>query len=297
MKKGIDVSEWNGNIDFKKVKSDGIDFVIVRAGWDMEHEDKYYKQNVNNAIANGLHVGLYWFMYFIDETEAINSADKFVRLANLFKGKIDYPLILDVEEDTYRYMKQVGVNPTKKKVTDLVKVFCKRVESHGYYSMIYSNYTGFKNHMNSVAEFDKWIADLDGRPDESIYGLWQYTFEGKVKGISGNVDMDYSFKDYPKIIREAGLNHLTKETKTETKPKEAKAPTTKKEVKTTTVTNTKLKVGDVVQVTNPIIYGTNKKFVRWYVNYNIIELAGNRAVIGKGKTVTAPIDIKYLKKV
>ena len=61
--------------------------------------------------------------------------------------------------------------------------------------------------------------------------------------------------------------------------------------------NAGLKVGDIVTVTEPIIYGTNKRFARWYVNYNIIELVGDRAVIGKGKVVTAPIDVKYLRKV
>ena len=283
MIKGIDVSQYQGNIDFKKVKNAGIEFVMVRAGYDVTGEDSYYKQNVNNAIANNLHVGLYWFMYFTDEVEAKNCADKFVRLANLYKGKIDYPLVLDVEEETYKYFKKVGINPTKKAITDLVKIFCKRVEEHGYYVMVYSNYNGFKNHMNSLKEFDKWIADLDGEPDKDIYGIWQYTWTGKVNGIKGDVDCDYSFNDYPTIIRNAGLNFL--DNKTETKPDKPKQ-----------YNETKFKVGDIVTVTEPYIYGTDKKFVRWFATYNIIEISGDRAVIGRGKKITAPINIKYLRK-
>lgn len=281
--KGIDVSTWQGYIDFKKVKEDGIDFVIVRAGYSETNEDSYWKQNVYNAHRNNLHVGAYWFMYFTNETEAKNCADKFVRMLRQFDGIIDYPVILDVEEDTYNWFKECGIKPTKELITKLVTVFCDRVEKAGYYTMIYSNYNGFKNYLGDVSRFDKWIADLSGsKPNQNIYGLWQYSFTGKVNGIKGNVDLDIDFRDYSKIISEAGLNHLTKEnTKPSEKPKE----------------ENKFKVGDIVKITNPIIYGTNIKFTLYYEHYNIIELVGDRAVIGKGKVVTAPIDVKYLRKV
>lgn len=281
---GIDVSEFNGNIDYKQVKDFGIKFVMVRTGYDINYgTDKYFEQNVNNAYKYGLDIGAYWFMYFIDEEEAVRCADEFVRLLNKHKGKITYPVALDVEEDTYRYMESVGVKPTKEKVTKLVKAFCDRVEKQGYYVMIYSNHNGFNNYLGDVSMYDMWIADLDGDPDKDKWGLWQFTFTGKVHGISGNVDMDLSFKEYPEIIRNAKLNKLTDE-KPDEKPNEKPI-------------ENKIKVGDIVKVTKPIIYGTNDKFTLWYENYKVMELVGDRAVIGKNGIVTAPIDVKYLRKV
>ena len=282
---GIDVSEFQGNIDFKKVKNSGIEFVMVRAGYDyVNGDDKYWEQNVYNANKYGLHVGAYWFMYFVNETEAKNCADKFIRMLNKFKGKIDYPVALDVEEDTYKYMKSVGVNPTKEVVTNLVNIFCDRVEKAGYYTMIYSNYNGFNNYMGNVSRFDKWLAYLGNA--EITYddcGIWQHSFSGKVGGIRDDVDLDISFVEYDKIIRSAGLNKLTDEIKDD-KPIEDD-------------NKNNIKVGDIVRVTNPIIYGTNKKFTLWYENYIVMEVVGDRAVIGKGGSVTAPIDVKYLRKV
>lgn len=287
MYKGIDVSYWNESIDFKKVKNDGIDFVIVRAGYSEVDEDIKWKQNVYNAKLNNLHIGAYWFMYFINETQAKNCADKFVRLLRQFDGAIDFPVALDVEEDTYRWLKECGVSPTKETITRLANIFCERVEKAGYYVMIYSNHNGFNNYLGDVSRYDKWIADLSGnQPNTDMFGIWQHSFKGVVNGIRGSVDLDIAFRDYPTIIRNAKLNHL-----------EPKQNTSVEKPKENVKENVKLKVGDIVKVTNPIIYGTNDTFTLWYEHYNIIELIGNRAVIGKGKVITAPIDIKYLRKV
>ena len=272
---GIDVSEFQGNIDFKKVKNSGCDFVIVRSGYDEYYVDPYFEQNVNNAKSNGLHVGVYWFMYFTNEKEAEEHADIFIKLLEKFKGKIDYPVALDVEEDTYRYMKQMGVNPTPKTITNLVKIFCKRVEKAGYYVMIYSNLNGFNNYMNDVSEFDTWLAQYDGKKPYRTCGIWQHTSTGSVNGVNGDVDMNVSYVDYPTLLRNTNLNHLNV----------VKPPTST------------IKVGDTVAVTNAIVYGTNKKFVCWHKTYEVIEVAGDRIVIGKNGIVTAPISINNVVKV
>lgn len=280
MYKGVDVSEFQGVINWKKASSE-IDFAIVRAGYD-GYVDPYWKQNVNNAKANGLHVGAYWFMYFLNEEEAIRNADEFINQLRKFDTYIDMPVALDVEEDTYRYMKQMGVEPTKELITKLVNIFCKRVEDAGYYTMIYSNLNGFRNYMGDVSKYDVWLAQTEVNEPSKHCGIWQYSFHGYVDGISGKVDMDIAYHNYPKIIRDAGLNHLGDIKDVPEKPKEVQ---------------TKIKVGDIVKVIKPIIYGTNKRFNLWYENYNVIEVAGDRAVIGKGKAITAPIDVKYLRKV
>ncbi len=277
--KGIDVSEFQGTINWKKA-SEEIDFVIVRAGYD-GYVDPFWKQNVNNAKANGLHVGAYWFMYFLDEEEAKRNADEFINQLRKFDTYIDMPVALDVEEDTYRYMRQMGITPSKSLITKLVNTFCKRVEDAGYYTMVYSNLNGFNNYIGDVSKYDVWLAQIDSREPSKNCGIWQYSFNGYIDGINGKVDLDVAFLNYPKIIKENNLNHLG-DTVTPEKPKEVQ---------------TRIKVGDIVKVIKPIIYGTNKRFNLWYENYNVLEVVGDRAVIGKGKAITAPIDVKYLRKI
>lgn len=278
---GIDVSEFQGTINWKKVADNGIDFAMVRCGFD-GYQDPYWKQNVNSAKTNGLNVGAYWFMYFTNENEAIDNANQFINELRKFDGMIDYPVALDVEEDTYRYMRQMKVQPTKSLITKLVKTFCKKVEQAGYYVMVYTNLNGLNNYLNDISEFDIWLAQTEVNKPARNCGIWQYSFNGIINGINGRVDLDISYLNYPRILKENNLNHLDN-TPIQEKPKE----TVKQNIK----------VGDKVIVTNPIIYGTNKRFTLWYKDYNIMEISGNRVVIGKGNIVTAPIDIKYLRKV
>ena len=112
--KGIDVSSHKRKIDWKKVKASGIDFAIIRAGYGEIYKDDYYEQNVNSAISNGIHVGAYYFIYAYDENSAKNNADNFIKLLKMFDGKFDMPVCCDFEYDSMRYMREMGVTPTKK---------------------------------------------------------------------------------------------------------------------------------------------------------------------------------------
>lgn len=207
--KGIDVSEWQGNIDFDKVKNSGIEFAMIRASYGMTAEDECWRQNVYNAHHSGLHVGAYHFVYAVDVASSKNNADNFIRKLRLFDGRIDYPVACDFEYDSIRYMRSAGIEPTEKRVREIVETFCKRVEDAGYYTMLYTNYDFLNNWFYNIEDYDIWYALWGVEPDDS-YNLWQYGDDGIIAGISGNCDLDISFLDYPAVIREHNLNHLGK---------------------------------------------------------------------------------------
>ena len=205
--KGIDVSEWQGNINFDKVKNSGIEFAMIRASYGMTAEDECWRQNVYNAHHSGLHVGAYHFVYAVDVASSKNNADNFIRKLRLFDGKIDYPVACDFEYDSIKYMRSAGIEPTEKRVREIVETFCKRVEDAGYYTMLYTNYDFLNNWFYNIEDYDIWYALWGVEPDDS-YNLWQYGDDGIIAGIDGNCDLDISFLDYPAVIREHNLNHL-----------------------------------------------------------------------------------------
>ena len=187
MKKGIDISEHNGSIDFTKVKNSGIEFVIIRVGWIGNKEnhtlDKKFIENYNNAKANGLKVGFYVYSYVENET-AMLSAINWVRTQ--ISGKThEYPIFLDVED------KQIS-GLSKEVQTNLCKYFCDNFENSG----VYANLDWFKNklNVNELVNYKIWVAQWTSASTHSAdfkVDLWQYTSKGKVDGISGKVDMNY----------------------------------------------------------------------------------------------------------
>ena len=214
MQKGIDISVWQGpNIDFNAVKNAGYDFVIIRAGYGKyEHQkDPYFEQNYKNAKSAGLGVGAYHYSYAVNIDDARREAEVF---AEWIKGKqFDYPVALDIEEEVQSRLpaSQLG---------DIVSVFCENMEDRGYYVSVYS-YAAFLRKIPEAvrSKYDIWVAhfDVDKPAYSGEYGMWQYTAKGKISGISGDVDCDYAYKDYPDIIKGAGLNGYDKPA--EDKPK------------------------------------------------------------------------------
>lgn len=187
MKKGIDISEHNGSIDFTKVKNSGIEFVIIRVGWIGNKEnhtlDKKFIKNYNNAKACGLKVGFYVYSYVENET-AMLSAINWIR--KQISGKIrEYPIFLDVEDAQISKL-------SKDEQTKLCKYFCDNFENSG----IYANLDWFKNklNVNELLNYKIWLAQWTNAESHSAnfkVDLWQYTSKGKVDGINSNVDMNY----------------------------------------------------------------------------------------------------------
>lgn len=197
--KGIDVSSYQNNIDWKAVKNHGIEFAMIRAGYGRNIIDTFCKRNVDGCKSNSIHFGFYWFSYALDVEMAISEADYVCDLADKYQP--DYPICFDYEYDSYNYAVKCGKTPNVETMVAIANAFLKRVEERGYYAMFYSNYD-YLNRVFSqlLSKYDIWYA-LWGTNKGSIKaGIWQYSSKGKINGITGNVDLDISYKDYPTII-------------------------------------------------------------------------------------------------
>lgn len=217
-KKGIDVSTWQGDIDWNKVKADGIEFAMLRSSFGKENPDKQtdnkFWQNYRNAKAAGVPVGAYHYSYATSVEAAKQEADFFLGIVD--ECQFEYPVAFDIEDASQMYL-------GKNLITDIIMAFCERVQAAGYYVSLYTNLDWISNRidMSRAKAFDVWLAQWSSQPTyNGSFGMWQYTSSGKVNGISGNVDMNIAYYDYPSIIKAAGLNGFTSE-----KPEEKKTLT------------------------------------------------------------------------
>lgn len=208
--KGIDVSKHNGIIDWNKVKSDGINFVMVRAGFGSARSqiDPKFTSNVEGAIKAGINVGCYWFSYARNITEVKEEAKLFNEVLTPYRGKLTFPICFDFEYDSVNYAKKNGITITKDMSTEFALIFCQEMEKYGWYSMNYTNYDYYINYFdsNKLKNIDIWYANWSVKEPNIECGIWQYSASGKVNGLSGNVDINISYKDYPTIIKNSGLN-------------------------------------------------------------------------------------------
>lgn len=198
--KGIDVSSHQKNIDWTKVN---VDFAILRAGYGKytTQKDTEFEGNYAGAKKKGIPVGVYWYSYAMNEDEARAEADTFL---SVIKGKqFEYPVFYDVEES-----KQLELG--KEKVSAIIRAFLERVEKAGYWVGLYMSASPLTTHVESdiKSRYTIWVANVGvQKPSYSgSYGMWQYSWTGKVPGINGDVDMDYSYQDYPAKIKAKGLN-------------------------------------------------------------------------------------------
>ena len=201
--KGIDVSVWQGVIDWKKVKDSGVKFAIIRSSFRNE-TDKMFEYNITEAIKAGVNVGVYHYCYALTVEEAREEARYFIETVKPYQ--IHYPLRFDFEDN-----KQIGLG--KEKLTEIAEAFLSELKDAGYYPMIYSYKNWLVNllDMDRLSEYEVAVAEWDVPKSTytGSYGIWQYSCKGKISGIEGDVDLDICYKDYAKIIREGNYNHLT----------------------------------------------------------------------------------------
>ncbi len=204
MLRGIDVSSWQGRIDWSRVKP-FIDFAIIRCGYGGDlrsQDDAYFERNARLCKELGIPFGTYLYSYATNIDDARSEVEHTLRLIR--DKQLDYPVFLDVES-----RRQMAL--PKDKLIEIVKYYCEEMEKHGYYVGIYSSLNRFRDNLDSreLDPYDKWVAEWNNRfTYDKPAGMWQNTSYEEIAGIEGRVDGDIAFYDYPKIIRDAGLNHL-----------------------------------------------------------------------------------------
>ncbi len=194
---GIDVSKWNGTIDWNAVKNSGVSYVIIRCGYRGSSkgaliQDPKYEANIKGATAAGLKVGVYFFTQAINEVEAVEEAS--MVLESVKKYKISYPIFLDVESSGGR-----ADSLDKDTRTKIIKTFCETIRNAGYTPGVYANKNWLTNKMNAseLSSYKIWLAQYAATPTYTgKFDMWQYKDTGKVSGISGNVDLNISYLGY-----------------------------------------------------------------------------------------------------
>lgn len=194
---GIDVSKWNGNIDWNSVKASGASYAIIRCGYRGSStgaliRDPKFEANISGANAAGLKVGVYFFTQAVNEKEAVEEASMVLDLVK--KYKISYPIFLDVESSGGR---ADGIDKATR--TAVCRAFCATIQNSGYTAGVYANKTWLNNKIDAGAlgAYKIWLAQYAAAPTyNGRYNLWQYSSKGSVPGISGNVDLNLSYLGY-----------------------------------------------------------------------------------------------------
>lgn len=206
--KGIDVSQWQGEIDWAKVKAAGVEFALIRAGLrgyapeGRLAEDTRFRENAEGAIAAGIPVGVYFFSQATTPEEGREEARYCLELVRPYK--LDFPVYIDSEyANAQRTGRADGLSQEAR--TAAVTAFCQEMEAAGYYAGIYASESWFARQLGEVSRYDRWVANWTGKPNLP-HGIWQYSSAGRVDGIAADVDLDEAHKDYPTIIQGAGLN-------------------------------------------------------------------------------------------
>ena len=197
---GIDVSKWNGSINWSEVKASGINYVIIRCGYRGSStgvlvEDSLFKSNIQGAKAAGLKVGVYFFTQAVNEVEAVEEASMCLELAG--KYGLSYPVFLDVEYTTGKNGRADGLDKATR--TAVTKAFCETIKNGGMTPGVYSSKTWFDDHLDygQLSAYKIWVAHYTSKTDfAKRYDLWQYSSKGSVNGIEGRVDMNYSYLGY-----------------------------------------------------------------------------------------------------
>lgn len=204
MTKGIDVSKWQGEIDFSKAAKSGVKFVIIRAGVGFS-KDSFFEQNYARAKSAGLHVGAYWYSYADTVSEVRREAAACV---SALRGKqFEFPIFFDLEE-------QSQFEKGREFCSELVTTFCTELENAGYFAGLYCSTYWLTNFVSKevASRFTLWVAQYAEKCTYSVadYGVWQRSCMGRVDGISGDVDLDECYIDYPSIIVNGGFNGFGK---------------------------------------------------------------------------------------
>lgn len=193
---GIDVSKWNKEIDWDRVKEAGIEFAIIRAGYRGSVTgslvaDPYFEANMKGAASSGIPTGIYFFTQAVNEVEAVEEASAVLELIRNYK--ISYPIFIDTE-GAGGNGRADGLDPETR--TLVCEAFCRTIENAGYNAGVYASRNWYNNNLytNRLDDYCIWLAEYRSTPlYQGYYQMWQYTSKGTVDGIEGNVDMNISY--------------------------------------------------------------------------------------------------------
>lgn len=185
--RGIDVSRWQGEINWSQVAADDVSFVMLGSR-SKGAVDPYFHRNIQQASAAGVKVGVYIYSLAVTVEMAEAEADFVLDLIHDYP--VSYPVAFDMEDSTQG-------NLSKEELAAIANAFCKKISDSGYYPIIYANENWLKNKLDmSLMDYPVWVARYSARPSYQNPVMWQATSTGSVKGINGNVDIDFQFKDF-----------------------------------------------------------------------------------------------------
>ncbi|MBQ3512856.1 MAG: glycoside hydrolase family 25 protein [Lachnospiraceae bacterium] len=201
-KKGIDVSKFQGEIDWELVKEDGVEFAILRAGYRGYGSgklvlDEMFMENLEGTKEQNIDIGVYFYSQATSKEEAVEEAQMVIEALRGYD--VTYPVVLDTEAPSGEGARTEGL--TNEERTEYILAFCETIEEAGYIPMIYSNLNWFilKTDYKALSKYDIWLANYDTQPYFPYdFKMWQYSEKGAVNGIEGDVDLNICFKDYSK---------------------------------------------------------------------------------------------------
>lgn len=194
---GIDVSKWQKEIDWDKVKNEGVDFAIIRCGYRGSVtgslvEDPYFEQNIKGARAAGIKVGVYFFTQAVNEVEAVEEASMVISLLRDYE--LQYPVFIDTE-GAGGNGRADSLNVEER--TAVCEAFCTTVKNAGLEAGVYASRNWYNNKLTAgtLESYAIWLAEYRSVPlYQGYYQMWQYTSKGKINGINGNVDLNVSYR-------------------------------------------------------------------------------------------------------
>lgn len=212
----LDISKWNGVVDFKKLKN-LVDGIIIRMGYRGHGSagtlvtDPYFKTYVKGCVDNGIPFGLYFFSQAINASEGRAEANYTLDAIEALGYKPEFPIYIDTELGNGGKGRADKISKSDR--TSAVKAFCERVEERGYFAGIYASTSWFYSKLNDseLLKYAHWVAHYATKCGYTgPYGMWQFTSTKTIDGINGNVDHNYCYVDYPTLIKNAGLNGFKK---------------------------------------------------------------------------------------
>lgn len=284
---GIDISTWQSGFPYYRAQQEGVEFAILRAGYSTA-KDAAFDTHYASLKAIGVPVGAYWYMYATTPAEAL--AEARACLSVISGTQLEYPVYLDLEDPS---LKGLG----RDTLDSLVRTFCDEIERNGYYVGVYTNIDWYNNYISGHElnqKYDWWIASWGTQEPSGLdYGMWQFggstNFLRSTQVAGVTTDQNYCYKDYPNIMIDLGLNGFSQGAP-------AVLPTTEPVITPPTTSSDLFAVGDKVQVVQAVQYN-GEPFVAYFSTYDVIEVNGDRIVIGKGAAVTAAVRASSIIKV